>query len=67
MSVSRESLADWHAYRSRAEQVYWHKDFAACRAKGPHKAECLLDPGHEGPHYGNGFDTYGPRGATSWD
>lgn len=53
-------------YRERAQQVYWNKRFPACRAGGPRNAECLLDPGHEGPHYGNGFDTYGPIGATRW-
>jgi hypothetical protein len=55
-------------YSARARQVYWNKSFPACRAKGPSHAECLLNPRHEGTrHFGNGFDNYGPRGATWWD
>jgi hypothetical protein len=55
-----------YAYESRAKAVYWNKDFPACRAKGPDHAECLLNPGHAGDHYGNGYDEWGPDGAFSW-
>lgn len=27
---------------------------------------CLLPPEHDGPHYGNGFDAWGPKGPTWW-
>lgn len=53
-------------YDARARSVYWNRDFPACRAKGRSNAECLLDPGHAGDHYGNGFDTYGPVGPRRW-
>lgn len=56
-----------NAYRERAHAVYWNKGTRACRAKGPQKATCLLDPKHEGDHYGNGYDEWGPKGAISWE
>jgi hypothetical protein len=43
----------------RAQAVYWDRA-PACRAKGPDKAECLLEVGHAGDHQGNGFDAWGP-------
>ncbi len=50
-----------HEYQRRASLVYGDKSVPACRAKGPNKAECLLEPGHGGEyHEGNGFDAYGP-------
>lgn len=54
-------------YDSRAKDVYWNRNFPACRAKGNGKAECLLNPDHRGPHYGNGYDNYGPTSAISWE
>lgn len=53
-------------YRTRAQAVYWDRDTEACRAKGRGKAECLLTPGHFGPHLGNGFDDYGPTNPIEW-
>ena len=55
-----------HPYKNRAREVYWNKSTPACRAKGPSKATCLLPPEHDGPHYGNGFDEWGPKGRTWW-
>ncbi len=55
-----------HIYGDRAKQVYWDSDFPACRAGGPHHAICLLNPGHPGDHFGNGYDDFGPLGATHW-
>lgn len=46
-------------FDERAKAVYWHK-VPACNAKGPTKAQCLLNEGHEGDHEGNGFDEIGP-------
>lgn len=54
-------------YRERARAVYWNRDFPACRARGFGNAECLLNPEHPGPHFGNGFDNYGPTGAKTWE
>lgn len=56
----------WQQYSERARQVYWNRDFPACRAKGPRNAKCLLNPAHDGDHFGNGFDEYGPLGARQW-
>jgi hypothetical protein len=55
-----------HLYGQRAQRVYWDKTFPACRAKGPGRSECLLNPDHNGEHFGNGFDNWGPTGATWW-
>lgn len=59
---------DFSAYHARAQAVYWNPSTPACRARGgPHKAMCLLPPGHGGGlHYGNGFDEFGPKGAAWW-
>ena len=46
-------------FDERARVVYWDRG-AACNAKGPTKARCLLDEGHAGRHEGNGFDDHGP-------
>jgi hypothetical protein len=62
-----EPYRSFDDYHKRARAVYWNKETPACRAKGPHKAECLLEPDHGGEwHYGNGFDTYGAKGPTHW-
>lgn len=55
-----------HDYTLRAQAVYWNPDTPACRARGERHAECLLNPGHAGDHYGNGYDEYGPLGAHRW-
>lgn len=48
-------------YAQRCEAVYWYRA-PACRARGPHKATCVLPPDHDGErHEGNGFDVYGPK------
>lgn len=56
-----------HAYDNRARAVYWNKATPACRGTGPSKATCLLPPEHDGPHYGNGFDEWGPKGRIWWE
>lgn len=55
-----------HVYSDRAKQVYWNDAFPACRAKGPNHSVCLLNIGHTGDHYGNGYDDYGPMGPGPW-
>lgn len=56
--------ADYH-YRARA--VYRDKGHPACRSKGgPHHAICMLLLGHEGDHYGSGYDEGGPKPALRW-
>lgn len=52
-------------YDKRAKAVYWH-GAEACRARGRHKAECLLEPGHDGLHIGSGFDLMGPIAGIVW-
>lgn len=54
------------SYLKRAERVYWHSA-PACRATGPGKAECLLEPDHDRAHHGNGFDDWGPKAPVWWD
>jgi hypothetical protein len=46
-------------FDERAKAVYWDRE-PACNAKGPNRAQCLLEAGHSGEHEGNGFDDYGP-------
>lgn len=64
--VTIASLTHVDRYRSRARQVYWDRSFPACRAKGPSKAECLLPTDHDGDHFGNGYDKWGPKGSLGW-
>lgn len=52
-------------YDQRAQDVYWRKA-KACRARGRRSAECLLEPGHDGPHVGSGFDDFGPIPGITW-
>lgn len=52
-------------FEERAKAVYWDRE-PACDARGPNKAQCLLDAGHAGIHEGNGFDDYGPM-YRSWN
>lgn len=55
-------------YEARARAVYWKpRKVEACLERGgPDKAQCLLSPKHDGPHYGNGFDEWGPKGPVEW-
>jgi hypothetical protein len=61
-----DGYLNWFKYQNRAKAVYWNRSASACRAKGPSKAECLLEPNHSGPHFGNGFDQWGPRSPIHW-
>lgn len=55
--------ADYH-YRAR---VVYRETTPACRAKGgPLHASCMLQPGHDGDHYGSGYDEGGPKPALRW-
>ena len=65
-SIREVCQAHFGAYEARAREVYWNHSTPACRAKGPDHAVCLLEPGHEGRHYGNGYDTWGPKNPFEW-
>ena len=58
-----------HDYLARAREVYWYRH-PACGAHGGRYgagvATCLLNPGHSGKHYGNGFDDFGPKNPVTW-
>lgn len=56
------------AYHYRARTVYRDQGVPACRSKGgPLHAECMLQPGHDGDHYGSGYDDGGPKPALRWE
>ena len=49
------------AYEARCRAVY-DRGEPSCGAKGPHRAKCILPPGHGGDlHEGNGFDEWGSK------
>ncbi len=52
-------------YEARLRAVY-DRGEKSCGAYGPNKARCVLEPGHEGIHEGNGFDEFGPM-YRAWE
>jgi len=74
-SAVQADAAKRHEYSRRCTEVFWtggSQDTAsrahiACLARGgPNHGQCMLNPGHHGPHYGPTYDEWGPIGPREW-
>lgn len=67
ITVTADDLDNWIKYQLRSERVHWYRADACEHSAGHDNATCVLTPDHPGPHMGNGFDTWGPKGPFRWE